>query len=144
VVRREALVAGLMVVGVGLRVWQYLADTSMWFDELSVARNVSERSLGELLRQPLAYEQTAPLGFLAAVKLSTMLLGSSDLALRLFPFLCGIAGADARGAGPARASTHSSPMPGGRHDRVRPRVVLAGGGAGSCRTRRRARTALGP
>ena len=80
------------MVGVGLRVWQYLADTSMWFDELSIARNLSERSLGELLRQPLGYTQTAPLGFLAAVKLSSMLLGPSDMALRLFPFLCGIAG----------------------------------------------------
>ena len=80
-----------MAIGVALRVWQYFADTSMWFDELSIARNVSERSFGQLLGQPLGYEQTATLGFLAAVDVAKSIFGPSDLSLRLFPFLCGIA-----------------------------------------------------
>ncbi|HEY8794327.1 MAG TPA: glycosyltransferase family 39 protein [Gemmatimonadaceae bacterium] len=83
--------AAILAVGVALRVWQYLANMSMWFDELSIARNVSERSLGQLLGQPLAYQQTAPLGFLAAVDIAKNIFGPSDLSLRLFPFLCGIA-----------------------------------------------------
>jgi hypothetical protein len=63
----------------------------MWFDEFSIARNVGERSFVQLLSQPLNYQQTAPLGFLAAVDISRHLFGASDMSLRLFPFLCGIA-----------------------------------------------------
>jgi hypothetical protein len=83
-------VTGLVVALVALRAWQYLADTSLWFDELSLARNISERSLGVLLREPLGYQQVAPVGFVALTKVSTLLFGSSDMALRLVPFLCGI------------------------------------------------------
>jgi hypothetical protein len=86
------LIAILLAVGVALRLWQYLADTSMWFDELSIARNITERSLTELMTQPLGYAQTAPLGFLAAVDISSTIFGPNDLSLRIFPFLCGIAG----------------------------------------------------
>jgi hypothetical protein len=89
--RTERVIWVLVALGVGLRIWQYLADTSMWFDELSIARNITERSFGQLLTQPLGFEQTAPLGFLAMLKLSSMLFGTSDMSLRLFPFLCGIA-----------------------------------------------------
>lgn len=89
-VPRDALLTGLVVAGVVLRAWQYLADTSLWFDELSVARNISERSLAELVRVPLAYQQVAPVGFIALTKVSTLLFGASDMALRLVPFLCGI------------------------------------------------------
>ena len=89
--RNERILWALVAVGVALRVWQYLADTSMWFDELSIARNITERSLGELLTQPLGFQQTAPLGFLAMLDIASSLLGPSDLALRLFPFLCGVA-----------------------------------------------------
>ena len=87
----ERVLWALVALGVALRVWQYLADTSMWFDELSIARNITERSLGQLLTQPLGFQQTAPLGFLAMLEISSRLFGPSDLALRIFPLLCGIA-----------------------------------------------------
>ena len=89
--RRDMLLPAIVAIGLALRVWQYLADMSMWFDELSIARNVGERSLGQLLGQPLAYEQTAPLGFLAMLDITKNIFGPSDLSLRLFPFLCGVA-----------------------------------------------------
>jgi hypothetical protein len=89
--RRGTLVPAILAIGISLRLWQYLADMSMWFDELSIARNVSERSLGQLLGQPLAYEQTSPLGFLAMLDIAKNIFGPSDMSLRLFPFLCGIA-----------------------------------------------------
>lgn len=82
----------LIGIGIALRVWQYLADTSLWYDELSIARNIHERSLATLMLQPLGYDQVSPLGFLAPVKISTLLFGDSDQAFRLFPFVCGIAG----------------------------------------------------
>ncbi len=89
--RFAPLLLAIVAIGTALRVWQYLADTSMWFDELSIARNIVERSLSRLLTQPLGYEQTAPLGFLAAIELTKQLFGTSDMSLRLFPFICGIA-----------------------------------------------------
>ena len=88
---RNLLIPALIAIGIALRVWQYLADMSFWFDELSIARNIHERSLATLLSQPLGYDQIAPPGFIALVKLSTLLFGRSEMALRLFPFLCGIA-----------------------------------------------------
>ena len=89
--RRDAILVAVLAIGVAMRVWQYAADVSLWFDELSVARNLHDRSLAALMLRPLGYDQVAPLGFLAVEKMSAMILGSSDLGLRLFPFLCGIA-----------------------------------------------------
>jgi hypothetical protein len=89
--RSNAILFAVLAIGVAMRVWQYASDMSLWFDELSVARNLHERSLTDLMLQPLGYDQVAPLGFLAAEKMSAIVLGSSDLAMRLFPFLCGIA-----------------------------------------------------
>jgi hypothetical protein len=88
---RGLVLASLVTIGIALRLWQYLADQSMWFDELSIARNISERSLSQLLTQPLGYAQTAPLGFLTAVGISSNVFGPSDLALRVFPLVCRLA-----------------------------------------------------
>jgi hypothetical protein len=90
--RSNRVIVAILTIGVALRVWQYLANTSMWFDELSIARNITERSLPQLLSQPLGYTQTAPLGFLAVLDVSEKVFGPGDMSLRLFSFLCGIAG----------------------------------------------------
>jgi hypothetical protein len=79
----------LIALGAGLRTLQYLADRSLWYDELLLALNLRERTLGGLLGE-LSYNQGAAYGFLALEKLATQLLGESELALRLFPFLCGL------------------------------------------------------
>jgi hypothetical protein len=47
-------------------------------------------SFADLLRGALDYQQKAPLGFLWSVKGFTLLLGSSELSLRLFSLLTGI------------------------------------------------------
>ena len=83
-----ALVA--VVIGVALRIWQYAANPSIWVDEAAIARNVLERHPSELFG-PLDYAQMAPPGFLLGVKLSVTLLGFSEYALRLVPFVAGIA-----------------------------------------------------
>ena len=85
-----ALVAAVLAAaGIGLRLWQYLANSSLWIDEAALARNIIDRSPVELL-QPLDYAQVAPPGFLLAEKAIITLLGSSEWALRLFPLLCGL------------------------------------------------------
>lgn len=87
--RRPFLLA-LLALGVALRLYQYACDTSLWFDELSIARNLVQRSTAQLLLKPLAYNQVAPVGFIVAEKLVSRVLGQSDLAFRFLPLLCGL------------------------------------------------------
>jgi hypothetical protein len=87
----EKAMWGVVAVGIALRLWQYFAATSLWLDELAVAQNVISQRLPQLLFHPLAWDQVAPKGFLAAEKLSASLFGANELALRLFPLLCSIA-----------------------------------------------------
>jgi len=87
----DALLVGLVIIGAGLRLCQYIANTSLWGDEILLASNILHRSTRDLLRSPLANGQVAPKGFLLAEKLVALLLGPSDYALRLFPLLCSLA-----------------------------------------------------
>jgi hypothetical protein len=59
----------------------------MWWDEIAIALNVTERGWGELLFTPLMHFQVAPLGFLFLEKLGVLLLGDTEIGFRLFPFL---------------------------------------------------------
>ncbi|MDQ3897109.1 MAG: glycosyltransferase family 39 protein, partial [Actinomycetota bacterium] len=85
------LPAALVVLGIGLRVRQYLARRSLWNDEAALALNVVRRSYRGLLK-PLDIEQGAPLGFLWAQRTAVNVLGNNELSLRLVPLLSGIAG----------------------------------------------------
>ncbi|HKA34302.1 MAG TPA: hypothetical protein VKH64_13860 [Candidatus Binatia bacterium] len=85
------VIAALLILGAALRLWQYAANTSLWLDEIGIARNILERPLGMLLTTPLAYSQAAPKGFLLAEKAAVTLLGPSEYTLRLFPLLCSLA-----------------------------------------------------
>src|SRR5215475_14295682 len=78
-----------LFLGVGLRVREYLADRSLWIDELMLALGVNHRAVTDLLR-PLDFNQAAPAGFLVLVKSSTALFGNSELGLRLVPFLSSV------------------------------------------------------
>jgi len=78
-----------ILLGIFLRLRQYIADRSLWVDEASLALNIINRTYMELL-QPLDYDQGAPLGFLVVVKLTTSILGNQDFILRLIPLLSGI------------------------------------------------------
>ena len=85
------IIAFVLIAGAALRISQFVANPSLWFDEIAVARNVFDRPLGALLFEPLDYGQTAPPGFLLAEKTATLLLGRTDWGLRLFPFLASLA-----------------------------------------------------
>ncbi|HEX8904863.1 MAG TPA: glycosyltransferase family 39 protein, partial [Longimicrobiaceae bacterium] len=84
------VVAVALLLGVLLRLAQYAVNRSLWLDEGLIASSILGRGWAGLL-QPLDYGQTAPLGFLALVKGATVLLGSSEFALRLVPFLAAMA-----------------------------------------------------
>jgi uncharacterized membrane protein len=78
-----------MFCGIVLRLSQYLNNRSFWFDEVSLALNIVERSYGEFT-QTLDYNQAAPLGFLWLEKLATQIFGENEYAMRLFPLISGI------------------------------------------------------
>jgi uncharacterized membrane protein len=80
----------IICFGVILRFAQYLYNRSLWLDEASLALNIVERSLSELLFIPLESLQGAPLGFLAVEKILILTFGNNEYTLRLFPFLAGI------------------------------------------------------
>lgn len=80
----------IICIGVTLRLVQYLYNRSLWLDESYLALNIIDRSFLELF-QPLSYNQGAPVGFLIIEKIAIIIFGSSEYALRLFPFLSGIA-----------------------------------------------------
>lgn len=81
-----------LLAGIGLRCWQYWADPSLFIDEIALARNIKDLSWHHLLFTPLDYDQYCPPGFLALVKLFITVLGPSDMAFRLIPFLFSLAG----------------------------------------------------
>lgn len=90
--RLVVAIALAALLGIGLRVAQYVADTSLWLDEIGLVRGILDADLVALLTQPLPFDQVAPKGFLLIQKLSVLAFGSSDYVLRLLPFLCSIVG----------------------------------------------------
>ena len=83
----RAVTVGVVAIGLALIAYQFAFNPSLSIDELAVVNNVLARDLVDLVTKPLDYEQIAPIGFLALVKASTMLFGSSETALRLVPML---------------------------------------------------------
>ncbi len=86
--RRLALRLALaVVVGIGflLPAVLYFARPSLLLDEVRLALNIGARSWIGLTR-PLDYDQAAPLLFLWAEKLATMLGGVNEYTLRALPF----------------------------------------------------------
>ena len=79
----------IAVLGILLRVRQFVFDRSLWNDEADLALNVINRGYMGLTRQ-LALDQGAPIGFLWMEKTATELFGPSEYALRLVPLLAGI------------------------------------------------------
>src|SRR5947209_13216996 len=82
-----ACIVVAVLAGCALRAWQYLADTSLWLDEIALVRGILDRDVRSLLLVPMPYGQVAPKAFLLAQKLAVLALGPSDRSLRLLPFL---------------------------------------------------------
>ena len=80
----------LLFVGAILRLRQYFSGRSLWADEAMLALNIVNRNFAELFK-PLEYDQGAPLGFLLVEKLFNALFGRTELVLRFFPLLAGLA-----------------------------------------------------
>ncbi len=85
------LIQIFIFLGIAIRLFHLFNNRSLWNDEMYLASSLVRMNLMELANSPLDYEQKAPLGFLWAVKLCVMVFGKSEMALRLFPLVCGIA-----------------------------------------------------
>lgn len=81
----------LIVLGLGWRAVRYGLNFPMFGDEAFVAVNYVERDFAGLTKVPLQYTQIVPLGFSWAEEAVSRLLGLSEYALRLLPFLAGLA-----------------------------------------------------
>lgn len=80
---------GIVIVGILIRIRQYLVGRSLWVDEAMLVHNVLTRDFAGFLR-PLDTNQAAPVLFLWAEKLATIMGGTSEFALRFVPLLSGI------------------------------------------------------
>ena len=82
----RVLLALLLLEAVLLRSAAFLTRGAFFIDESMLYLAVKEWTLF----QPLRFEQTAPLLFLAISRASDLLLGTSEYALRLFPFVASV------------------------------------------------------
>jgi hypothetical protein len=73
-------------MGIGLRLFHYLRDPSVWHDEAALIVNVLGKSFAGLLG-PLLCAEAAPPLFLWVERLAVLALGESTYALRLLPLL---------------------------------------------------------
>ena len=93
--RRPARVAAratlaLVALGVLWRVARFASGPPLWGDEAFIAVNLLVRDYAGMLRT-LEYYQIVPLGFLWAELAVVRILGGSEWAVRLIPFLAGLA-----------------------------------------------------
>jgi len=82
-------VIAFMVIGAILRLRQFQFNRSLWLDEAMLAVNLATRSFGELFL-PLDLHQNSPILFLLLEKLSIVLFGVNEPALRALPMVCGL------------------------------------------------------
>ena len=85
-----ALLAGIALVGIALRINHLLGGRAFWVDELSIVENLQARDYSQLF-EPLASGQMAPYGFLAILKWFGASFGYTEIVLRLPLFFVGVA-----------------------------------------------------
>ncbi len=78
-----------LMSGAALRVAVWLQNRTLFIDEANLARNFCEKGPADFFL-PLAYEQFAPPLFSLVQWCAVQLFGQQELALRLFPLLCGV------------------------------------------------------
>ena len=153
--RRWRLIgAGILLVGVVLRLVSFVSGRSLGIDEAMLALNVVPRSWGELFGQP-RYEQIIPPLFLVAEKAAISMFGVSDRSFRLVPvagailllvlvWRLGVRILGARGAALSLAFLVASPMLFRYADEVKPYGLEALAFAGLILLALRLRDAPGP
>ena len=81
----------LIGLGIFFRLFHFFDNRSMFINGIYLSSSLVRMNFLELATLPLDYEQKAPIGYLWMVKLTVLLFGKSEMVLRIFPLLCGIA-----------------------------------------------------
>ncbi len=84
------LPTAIILIGIVLRVAQYLSNRPLWIDECLLVINLQQMPLSDLLK-PLIEKQIAPVGFLTIESFMLRFFGNNEWSLRLLPLLAGIA-----------------------------------------------------
>jgi len=79
-----------VLLGVFARVFLFAQDFDLIPDEASLSCSIWYASFSNIFAGSLPYDQNAPLGFLLTIKILALFFGSSELILRLIPFIAGI------------------------------------------------------
>ena len=79
-----------VVLGCVVRLGRFADNPTLWLDEAFLAINLMEKSFSDILG-PLAFQQSAPPGFLLVEKAAESFIGDSELSLRLFSIVASLA-----------------------------------------------------
>ncbi|GHU64124.1 hypothetical protein AGMMS49983_09190 [Clostridia bacterium] len=82
-----AVLGVILVFAVYAHIRLYTLGTGLWYDEAALAGNIIDRSVRNMLTQPLSNLQTAPLLYLICVKALTVLFGAGEGVLRVFSLI---------------------------------------------------------
>lgn len=86
----NSVLLALILLGVILRLREYIFARSIWLDEAALLHQIISRSFAELLTGGIGGNQGAPTGFTVTTKLFLNAFGSTDYSARLLPFVAGI------------------------------------------------------
>lgn len=82
----------ILAFGSTVRIVQFVADRSLWYDEMMLAFSFVHRpTLSALFAKPLSYWQVAPAGYTALLHVLTALFGYGDRVFRSPALLAGLA-----------------------------------------------------
>jgi hypothetical protein len=87
----RAVTAAILLLGVILRGAEYFYNRSLWHDEANITLDVWQRSALQLFEPTTLFEQTAPIGWTITERLFGLAFDFSELAMRAWPFLTGLA-----------------------------------------------------
>ncbi|RMG78157.1 MAG: hypothetical protein D6714_18540, partial [Bacteroidetes bacterium] len=87
--REKQLLSILLLLGVAIRVFQFLVPRSFYHDEALLAQNILDLSFPKLTGA-LLFNQAAPFGFLWLTKALVSLLGNYEYVFHLIPAISGI------------------------------------------------------
>lgn len=74
----------IIVLAVLCSICMNIVGRTLWLDEAMLAISFNTRSFIELFKPPLAWNQSAPVGYLVVVKIITLILGNAEWVYRLF------------------------------------------------------------
>ncbi|MDR6782480.1 hypothetical protein ABIE26_001032 [Pedobacter africanus] len=77
-------------LGTVLRLYHFFYNRSLWMDEVYLSASLIQFNFIDLIKDPLLYQQKAPIGFLFTVKIFVWLFGSNEFSLRCLPLISGL------------------------------------------------------